>query len=141
MPLPVVGELGDAGRLAHPVDPNHQQHAKLAVGRQHLCWLRWRDLVEAQHQLLLQQTVQVLRVAGVAQLNLVAQDLEQLIGGVHADVGLEEKLLELVPQLVVDGPWLLEDTGDAGKDAFAGFFDALTEDEPRKCETRPPRPC
>src|SRR5207247_1097879 len=58
------------------------------------------------------------------------QNLQELIGGVHADVGLQQQLFELVPERIVDRPRLLKNRRDPRKDAFTRLFDAFIKLEP-----------
>ena len=117
--FPVVSQLGDAGGLADAVDADDQQHGELSIGGEHRSRVSRRDFAQAQHQLLAQHAIQIFGVGSVPELDLVAQDFQQLIGGVHADISLQQQLLELLPQVLVDRPRLLEDARQAGKDALA----------------------
>ena len=119
MPFPVVRQFGDAGGLAHPIDTHNQQHAQLALGCEHLRGLGRRDLGQTQDKLFLQQPVEVFGVAGIAQLDLVSEDLDELIGRLDAHISLQQKLFELVPQRVVDGSRRVKNRSDSRKNTVA----------------------
>src|SRR5579884_2046939 len=95
----VLRELGDRRRLPHAVHADEHLHARGAVGgrsQRAIRGLQHRDQLGAQ------QLEQLRGVGDLHLLRALAQLLEDPRGGRHADVGQQQALLQLVPDLVVD---------------------------------------
>ncbi len=85
------GELADGRRLARAVDADHEHDA--------------RSVVDGQRPRLAEQPLDLLRERRVelAEFAPPAQPLDEHVRGSHAHVGADQRLLEVLPRLVVEG--------------------------------------
>ncbi len=96
-----AGELAGGGGLAGAVDADDHHDAGAAVGV-----LRVHGAVhlgtDQRDQLLAEQSAQLLGGAGAEHLDPLAQPVDQLLGGLDADVGGEQGVLDLLPGVLVE---------------------------------------
>ena len=111
------GQLGDVRRLACAVHADHEYRVRdLAVlgdgaGRN----------VQDSHQLLLEYVDCAIGVRYALVPDAPLESFEELLGGAEADVGGDQQLLELLPELVVQAPGAKE-VGDVGEPGAPGLF-------------------
>ena len=117
--LQKVCQLADGSGLPHPVDPDHQDHRGLA-GQVQARLSHGKHL----HQNLPQAGLHLLRVLELALLHPAAQLLHRLHGGVHAHVGEDQGLFQLLEKLLVHGKKAGEDAQllDFIKQSHLGFL-------------------
>ena len=96
--LQAVGQLADGGGLAHAVDPDHQDHRRLAgqvqaglSHRQHF------------HQNLPQAGFYLLRLFDLPLLYPLPQGLHRLQGGLHPHIREDQGLLQFLKKVLIHG--------------------------------------
>ena len=96
--LEALRQFADGGGLARAVHAHHQDHGR------RLGDARRRALAGLQNfeQLLANQPLQFGGVAQLVAVHALADALENLVGRAHADVGRDERVLQLVEQVGVD---------------------------------------
>ena len=94
-----AGELGDAGGLAHAVHADHDQGQRRLLGHHRL---RGAVGMKQQGDLLLEQIEGFRGVRNGVLPDPRAQPVEDLLGGRDAHVAEDERLLQFVPEVVVD---------------------------------------
>ena len=94
-----AGELGDAGGLAHAVNAHHEQGQGRLLGNHRL---RGPVGMKQRRDLFLEQFEGLRGIGNGVLPDPRAQPVENLLGGRDAHVSEDERLLELVPEVVVD---------------------------------------
>ncbi len=93
-----AGQLSDGGGLARAVHAHHEDHGR------RLGHVRNRPLGRFEHfeKMLRDQLLDLARVGQLLAVGALADAFENLADGIHADVGGDERVLQLVEQVGVD---------------------------------------
>jgi hypothetical protein len=113
-----AGELADGGGLAGAVDPDHEQHGgdlgAVGGGATGRGQAPVQARVDECDELLAQHLAHGGDVVGAEHLDATPEVLEHLVGRGRAEVGHQQRLLDLVPGVLVHGG-----AGEEGEDAAA----------------------
>jgi hypothetical protein len=118
-----VGQLADGGGLARAVDAYHQHHGRRLGDVRHGPFARLQNL----EQMLADEISQLAGVAHQAAVHALLDPVQNFLGGLDADVGADERELQLVEQVGVDGLTAGECFLQARDQAGARLLDALLE--------------
>ena len=121
--LVVGGELADRRRLARAVDADDEQDRRPLLGDARRILARRQDL----DNLLLQERLEVFRRVDLLLLDALAHGRHELVRRLDADVRHDERLLELVEQVIVDVGIADDDLLNLVRQVFAGLVEALLE--------------
>ena len=91
-------QLADGGGLARPVHAHHQDHRRRLGDPRHGALGGLQNF----EQVLADQSSQFAGVAHLVALHALADALQNLVGGADADVGGDQRVLQLVQQVGVD---------------------------------------
>ena len=122
-----VGQLGDGGSLAAAVDAHHQDDGRsrgrlaVAVAPEAAPGLA---ALQDGDQLLLEGSPHGGGLPQALRRHALAQTVQHLLGRGDADVGADEQLLQLQPELLVEGG-AIEEAGDAAEPGATGALEGL----------------
>ena len=96
--LEAVGQLADGGGLAGSVHADHQDHGRRFDHPRRRPLAGFQDL----QQVLTDEALQFGGVAQLVTLHALADALQNLLGGAHADISRDQRGFELVQQFGID---------------------------------------
>jgi hypothetical protein len=139
-----VGELGDAGRLAGAVDADHKHDGRpwglgagiaLAVEPEAAPWL---DPFQDGNELFLEDGTYEGRLPYALLLHALLETRQDVLSRADTDVGADEQLLQLEPEVVVDAG-ALEEAGDAAEPGATRPLQRFGRERWRRSFDRPRR--
>ena len=92
------GELADGGGLARAVDADHQHHRRRLRHARRRAFAGLQDL----QQVLADQALQLGGVVELVAVHPLADAFQDFVGGAHADIGGDQRVLQLIEQIGVD---------------------------------------
>ena len=96
--LEAMGELADGGGLAGPVDADDQDDGRRLGDARRGAFAGLQNF----EQVLADQALQLGGVGDLVALHALADALQNFVGGAYADVGGDERVLQLVEEVGID---------------------------------------
>ncbi len=121
--LEAAGELADSGGLAGAVDAHHQDHRRRFGHARRRAFAGLQDF----EQVFADQILQLGGIGQLVALHALADSLQNLVGGMDADIGGDQRVFQFIQQVGIDLLLALQRVFQRGDQTGARLLHAALE--------------